>query len=421
MKNLKLYKQSHYIKIIFFTLFFSVSFLISNSAYAFCGAAFDSLTATNITDHSATLSVNFIGTFGACSAVNLEGLFDYGVSTGVYTVRCYSGQGGIGEYSCDITGLNPNTVYFFQPVIYAYDYSNTYGGSHYTYFPGFEGSFSTLDVITINPPSTPSSTPPASNISDTTATGNGEVTDTGGEDPEREIEWGTLSGVYTHSCTAGTGGIGVYSCPLTPLTPNTTYYIRTKVSNTGGTAHGNETSFTTQLTPITDNNTINLTINENLTLSCNGDITIDEGTPGLTAGNPESAHSTCTVTTNDEDGYDFSVINDFTSGNVMRNGSYSIPDYASPVNTPTPYIGEGLAFSIYDAPQKESKWGTGNSCHDTDNNYAAFPDSNTTITSNTQYAHDATDIGICYRINVLSTQASGIYTGSVTYTATGVL
>ncbi len=276
-----------------------------------------------------------------------------------------------------------------------------------------------FDEPAVIAPSLTSTSP--SNISDTTATGNGNISNTGSENPERFIEWGTASGSYTNSCTAGVGGVGDYSCQLTSLTPNTQYYLRAYATNSAGTTHGNETSFTTSITPITYNNNINLTINENLTLSCNGDITIDEGTPGLTAGTPESANSTCTITTNDEDGYDFSVINDFTSGNVLRNESYSIPDYTSPIDTPTSYTGEGLAFSIYDAPQKESKWGTGNSCHDTDNNYAAFPDSNTTITSNTQYTHDATDIGICYRINVLSTQASGTYTGSVTYTATGVL
>ena len=89
------------------------------------------------------------------------------------------------------------------------------------------------------------STQPTTGIDSTTATGNGSVTTTSGEDPERFIEWGTTSGSYTNECSAGIGGLGNYSCVMTGLTPNTTYYVRAKAINSGGTAYGSETSFTT--------------------------------------------------------------------------------------------------------------------------------------------------------------------------------
>ena len=85
-----------------------------------------------------------------------------------------------------------------------------------------------------------------SSITDTTATGNGNITATGGQNPTRSIEWGTSTGVYTTgSCSAGTGTTGLYNCPITNLSPNTTYFVRAKANNDGGTSYGSETSFKT--------------------------------------------------------------------------------------------------------------------------------------------------------------------------------
>ncbi len=88
-----------------------------------------------------------------------------------------------------------------------------------------------------------------SSINSTTATGNGTVTDTGNINPERFIEWGTVSGMYTDECSAGIDGVGTYSCTLINLTPNTIYYVRSKAINSEGTSYGSEISFTTLVTP----------------------------------------------------------------------------------------------------------------------------------------------------------------------------
>jgi surface protein len=88
-------------------------------------------------------------------------------------------------------------------------------------------------------------TQPTTNITATTATGNGEITSTGGEDSERFIEWGTASGIYTNECSAGKGSTGTYTCTMS-LIPDTTYYVRAKATNSAGTSYGTETSFTTQ-------------------------------------------------------------------------------------------------------------------------------------------------------------------------------
>jgi surface protein len=88
-------------------------------------------------------------------------------------------------------------------------------------------------------------------IDATTAKGNGNVTDDGHENPERYIEWGTTSGTYTNECSAGTNSAGTFSCILTGLTPNTTYYVRAKATNSAGTGYGSEITFTTTATPAT--------------------------------------------------------------------------------------------------------------------------------------------------------------------------
>jgi hypothetical protein len=94
------------------------------------------------------------------------------------------------------------------------------------------------------------STGEVTGIDSTTATGNGNITNTGGENPERFIEWGTTSGTYTNECSAGVGGAGIYSCIMSGLNPNTTYYFRAKAINTtGGTSYSSELSFTTEGSP----------------------------------------------------------------------------------------------------------------------------------------------------------------------------
>ena len=87
----------------------------------------------------------------------------------------------------------------------------------------------------------------ASSITSTTATLSANLTDTGGENPTRYIQWGTSTGSYTSSCDQSTGTNGTYSCNLTSLTPNITYYFRAYATNSGGTTYGEEQSFTTPI------------------------------------------------------------------------------------------------------------------------------------------------------------------------------
>lgn len=168
---------------------------------------------------------------------------------------------------------------------------------------------------------------------------------------------------------------------------------------------------------------LNVTVGENMTLACGAEVDIDDGGV-LVPGVPESNSTSCTITTNDEDGFELSVVNDYATGTVLRNANgtgsdFEISDYAGTIAVPTAWTGTGLGFSVFNAPSKEVAWGTGTTCGDANNNYAAFPDVDTKITEHAAYSSTASTVDVCYSVDVPSTQASGEYTGSVTYTATG--
>jgi hypothetical protein len=93
----------------------------------------------------------------------------------------------------------------------------------------------------------PNITSAVTNISLTTATGNGEVVSDGGYTiTERGFVWAVTTVPTTaNSKVVVTGTVGVYSGALTGLSVNTLYYVRTYYTNSQGTSYGNEVSFTT--------------------------------------------------------------------------------------------------------------------------------------------------------------------------------
>lgn len=98
----------------------------------------------------------------------------------------------------------------------------------------------------------------ASDITETEATGNGTISDTGGEDAdERGFVWGTASlgdpGNTAPGSTSyddfvtesGTFGAGSFTGLVDGLTTSTTYYYRSFAHNSVGYAYGDEEVFTT--------------------------------------------------------------------------------------------------------------------------------------------------------------------------------
>lgn len=90
----------------------------------------------------------------------------------------------------------------------------------------------------------------AGSVEATTATGNGTIEATGGENASA---WGvcykTSSGCTTADSTAagsGTGGAGTFTASMTSLSSGTTYYIKAYATNSAGTSYGDEVTILTK-------------------------------------------------------------------------------------------------------------------------------------------------------------------------------
>jgi len=139
-----------------------------------------------------------------------------------------------GEIIDDIQKDKSNDQYFQYKA-----YLSTTDGLNTPTLSDVTVSYSTIASPTVT-------TGSATNIAIASATLGGTVTDTGGENPTRYIEWGSSQGEpYPNSCDAGIGGVAPYTCNISNLSPGTTYYYRAKAGNTGGINYGSEQSFIT--------------------------------------------------------------------------------------------------------------------------------------------------------------------------------
>jgi len=137
---------------------------------------------------------------------------------------------GTGNFTVAIEGLQPNTTY------HARCYATNEKGTAY----GEELTFTTTDG---KPTVT---TAAVTNITATSATGGGNVTDEGATPvTERGICWSTSHEPTTNGSHVQNGtGTGGFSCDMTGLVPNETYYVRAYATNSQGTVYGAEVEFT---------------------------------------------------------------------------------------------------------------------------------------------------------------------------------
>ena len=138
-----------------------------------------------------------------------------------------------GEYSCTLTGLAPSTKYYVRA------YATNSKGTSY----GDEKDFTTQ---ALQKPTVTTASVSQFNFTNATAVGGGEVTSDGG-DPvtERGIFFGTspnpaATGTKLVASSAGTGS---FTCNMTGLVEETTYYVCAYASNGQGTSYGSEKNF----------------------------------------------------------------------------------------------------------------------------------------------------------------------------------
>jgi hypothetical protein len=144
-----------------------------------------------------------------------------------------SNKSGKSVYSDTISGLKPNTTYYFRA------FATNFTGTSY----GKSESFTTLKTSIPVLHTTAIST-----ITETTAISGGNITSDGGSAiTARGVCWSLYPGatVSLSTKTVDGKGIGSFSSTLTALTGSTTYYVRAYATNSIGTAYGEEIFFTT--------------------------------------------------------------------------------------------------------------------------------------------------------------------------------
>jgi sugar lactone lactonase YvrE len=116
----------------------------------------------------------------------------------------------------------------------------------------FYGQPATQTILTsgtgIGGPAVPTVTTAAAGaITQTTATGGGNVTADGGATVTvRGVCWSTSANPATAgTCASGGAGTGSFTAPITGLTTNTLYHVRAFATNSIGTAYGSDLTFNT--------------------------------------------------------------------------------------------------------------------------------------------------------------------------------
>ena len=421
---------------------------------------------------------------------------------GPYTGSCSAGSGGVGLYTCKMTGLQAETMYYVRAGA-----TNTEGTNY-----GDEVTFTTLELQDIVIPD-PDTTKVSSAVSDGyISVDNGTIDNT--TQATTQVEVTLQSSVAEAVFPAATQisevsdgnfdfqGFAIADVDVSSQQSDSRVAIDLGVAgeqmsfsqdvtitvNVGGayndqemdilyqndgesswnphdtcTVVGGECTFTTDHATIYTINgllqatgdapiNINTEVQDTLTLDCydaaagTGDYDVAIGTatdPGkVTAGNPAVGRSTCDVTTNDDQGYYLTIIDDNAAVNTVLTHddpntatTYEIADlvqysFASPntQNWSAPTT-KGLGFSVVSFPdtnllnnELDGVWTATGLCPEgaaaDTNNYAGIPDTAETIAAVTQYEANRTTTNICYKVDVPASQASGVYTGSVTYTAT---
>ena len=151
--------------------------------------------------------------------------------------------------------------------------------------PRFSGIIILLSILIYSCEDKPSvpvlTTRAASEVTYTTATSGGDITNDGGAPVvSKGICWSTATDpTISESKTTESGGLGAFTSNLTQLSPNTLYYVRAYATNSAGTGYGNQVTFATSQVEVPILTTTAITAITQTTAASGGNITNDKGGP----------------------------------------------------------------------------------------------------------------------------------------------
>jgi len=188
--------------------------------------------------------------------------------------------------SANLTDLQPNSSYHYRVKA---NYANS--GISFGYDNTFVTSEITLAMVT---------TVEVINITTTTATSGGNVTnDGGGAITARGVCWDTSpTPTISGSHTTNGSGLGSFSSELTGLSPETVYYVRAYTTNSAGTSYGDELLFSTLQISVPEVSTLEVSNITQTAASSGGSVNYDGGAPVTARGVCWSTSSNPTITDN---------------------------------------------------------------------------------------------------------------------------
>ena len=216
--------------------------------------------ASEITKNSAVVGGNVLSN-GGLEVTERGVVYSTSQNPTIEDSKVSSGS-GLGEFTCNLINLQTGATYYVRA--YA---KNKFGVAY-----GEEISLvcEALPTVTTTQPT---------NVSYTSATIGGNVTDDGGlEVTERGVVYATMQNpTTTNTKITSDSGLGEFTCNLIDLQDGVTYYARAYAVNAKGTAYGEEVSFTTKAKTIATIITSQATNITSTSAIIGGDVTDDGG------------------------------------------------------------------------------------------------------------------------------------------------
>lgn len=241
---------------------------------------------------------------------------------------------GIGTFTSSLTNLAPGTTYYVRA------YATNSVGTAYASAISFTTTAATIPTgVTTNA---------ITSLSQTTATGGGNITNDGGASiTARGICWSssTSSPTIINSKTVDGSGIGMFTSLLTGLSSNTSYYVRAYATNSAGTTYGAYQIFKTSAATIPTGVSTSAISSVTQTTASSGGTVSNDGGAAITSRGVCYSTFTSSPTINDSKTSNGSGIGSFTSSltGLSANSTYYVRAYAT--NSAGTSYGTVISFS----------------------------------------------------------------------------